>query len=273
MSSGEPFPEGSPLPLADSPPGYGATGGYWRSALLLVPIFIGLLLFAGLIAFAAVCSRSFRQRGFLPWVRAWGRVPLWLLGIRLDVHGLEHRDAPGPKLLLFNHVSELDILILSALCPERPIVLYKKEFGRIPGLGWALSAMGMISVDRSNHEAAIRSVGQAGERVLAEKAAVMMAPEGTRSRKGGLQKFKLGAFHLATSSGVPIVPLVLRGIDSVLPMGKRFARSGVIRVDFLEPVATSDWETEDLRENAEAVREVFLRYVPAERAPLGERSG
>ncbi len=247
---------------------FGATGGWWRGAVLFLPLAAWMLGVAGLVGLMAALSRSFRERGFLPWVRAWGRVPLWLLGIRLDVHGLEHRDAPGPKLLLFNHVSVLDMFVLSALCPERPIVLYKKEFERIPGLGMALAQMGMIAVDRSDHGAAIASVSSAGERIQAEGGAVMMAPEGTRSRRGGLQRFKLGAFHLATQTGVPIVPEIMRGISSVLPMGSHFARSGVIRVDFLPPIETEAWQPEEVRAHAEQVREVFLRYLEPE--PTGE---
>ena len=235
---------------------------------MLLPVAGILLAMAALVAVLASLSKNFRRGGFLPWVQAWGRLPLRAMGIRLDVHGLERRDDPGPKLLLFNHVSLLDLFVLASLCPARPIVLYKKEFGRIPGIGWAMSATGMIPVDRSNHEAALRSVTAAGERILAERATVIMAPEGTRSRRGGLQEFKLGAFHLAANTGVPIVPLVMRGIDSVLPMGSHFARSGVVRVDFLEPIDTTGWESERAREHAREVREVFLRYLEPEGHPV-----
>lgn len=241
---------------------FGATGGRWRAVLLLLPLAVFVIGLAGLIGLLGALSASFRERGFLPVVRAWGRVPLWALGIKLDVHGLEHRDSPGAKIVLFNHVSVLDLFVLSALSPKRPLVLYKKEFERVPGLGRALSGLGMIPVDRSNHEAALASVEAARTQLAAETdAAVMIAPEGTRSRLGGLQEFKLGAFHLAASTGVPIVPLIMRGIDSVLPMGSLLARSGVVRVDFLPPIPTKDWSSEEVREHAREVREVFLEYL------------
>jgi 1-acyl-sn-glycerol-3-phosphate acyltransferase len=200
----------------------------------------------------------------LPWMRSWGHVPLWALGVRLDVRGLERRDAPGAKIVVFNHASLLDLFVLAALCPPRPIVLYKKELGRIPGLGWALSSLGMVSLDRSNHVAAIQSVAAAGERMRAEGASLIMAPEGTRSRRGGLQAFKLGAFHLATSTGVPLTPMILRGTASVLPMGSILARSGVVRVDFLASIESDDWRVEDVRAHAAEVREVFLGTLASE---------
>lgn len=244
--------------------GFGATGGCWRAVLLSVPLTIGLLGGAALIGLGASLSPRFREHGFLAWVRRWGRWPLWAMGIRVEVHGLEHRDAPGPKLILFNHLSLLDLFVLSSLSPARPLVLYKRELNSVPGLGSALRAMGMIPVDRQNHAAAIASVSEATERIRSEGGAVVMAPEGTRSRRGGLQQFKLGAFHLASNAQVPIVPMVIRGIDSVLPMNRRFARSGVIRVDFLPPISTLGWRAEDAREHAQQVREVFLRYLEPE---------
>ena len=252
----------------DSETGFGATGGRWRGVLFLLPLAVFALGLAGLVGLLAAVSRRFRERGFRPVVQLWGRVPLALLGIRLDVNGLEHRDAAGPKILLFNHVSVLDLFVLSALCPERPLVLYKKEFERIPGLGRAFTGLGMIPVDRSDHESALRSVESARERLRLEGASVMIAPEGTRSRQGGLQEFKLGAFHLAAGSGVPVVPLVMRGIESVLPMGSFLARSGVVRVDFLEPIPTGHWKAAEVRDHAREVREVFLELLEA--APDGD---
>lgn len=244
--------------------GFGATGGSWRSVLLFLPLTLALLGGAAAIGLMAGFSSHFREGGFLVWVRRWGRWPLRAMGIRVEVHGLEHRDAPGPKLILFNHLSLLDLFVLASLSPERPLVLYKRELDSVPGLGGALRSMRMIPVDRADHAAAVASISEATERIVSEEAAVLMAPEGTRSRRGGLQRFKLGAFHLAANAEVPIVPMVIRGIDSVLPMHRQFARSGVIRVDFLPPISTRGWKAEDARRHAGEVREVFLRYVEPE---------
>ncbi len=237
-------------------------GSRWRGVVFLLPVALFFLGVPAVLAVLGVVSRRFREGGFVKLVRVWGRVPLWLLGVRLEVEGWkEHLQSEGPKLVLFNHVSVLDLLVLAALCPRRPIVMYKKELGRVPGLGWALRSLGMISVDRSDHEAAIASMHEAGRRIRAEDAQVLIAPEGTRSRRGGLQRFKLGAFHMAAETGVPVVPMVMRGIEGVLPMGAWVVRSGVVRVDYLEPIETEGWSAERAREHAEAVRGVFLGYL------------
>jgi putative phosphoserine phosphatase/1-acylglycerol-3-phosphate O-acyltransferase len=155
--------------------------------------------------------------------------------------------------------------VLASLCPPGALVLYKKEFEKVPGLGHALHSLGMIPVDRENLEAAVASVAEAARRIKEEGATCMIAPEGTRSRKGGLQKFKMGAFHLASEYGIPIVPMIMRGIDRVLPMGCLIVRSGVVRVDFLEPIDTSEWDRERLREHSREVRALFLEYLPSEK--------
>lgn len=236
----------------------------WRGVLFFLPLAIWSLAGAGLIGLLAMVSKSFRAGGYVRWVRAWGRVPLALCGVELEVHGVEHREEPGPKLLLFNHVSLLDLYVLSALCPPRALVLYKREFERIPGLGAAFRNLGMIPVDRTNLEAAIASVSEAGRRIRKESANCFMAPEGTRSRRGGLQRFKLGPFHLASKHGIPVVPLIMRGIEEVLPMGAFVIRSGRVRVDYLAPIDTSQWKQETVRDHAREVRELFLQYLPAE---------
>ncbi len=236
----------------------------WRGVLFFVPIVIWTFAGAAVIASLAMLSERFRTQGYTSWVKVWGRVPLALCGTRIEVHGAEYRDLAEPKLLLFNHVSLLDLFVMSALCPPRALVLYKQEFSRIPGLGLAFKALGMIPIDRTNHEAAIASIAEAGRRIRAEQATCVMAPEGTRSRRGGLQSFKLGAFHLAAKHSIPIIPMIMRGIESSLPMGSFIIRNGRVRVDYLPPIDTTEWQTETVRQHARDVRRIFLRYLSPE---------
>lgn len=237
-------------------------GSAWRGVLLLVPITLWTLGAATLIAVLALLVPSIRDGGYVHLVRSWGRVPLRLCGVRLEVHGREHVAEAAPRLVLFNHVSLLDLFVLASLAPPRPLVLYKKEFSRIPGLGLALRVLRMIPVDRGNHEAAVQSVTEAGRRLVEEGASCMIAPEGTRSRRGGLQDFKLGAFHLAATRGIPIVPMVMQGIEHVLPMGSFVIRSGTVRVDYLPPIDTTGWSSDEARLHAREVRGRFLELVP-----------
>jgi len=237
------------------------TGSKLRGALLLPLTAVWAILASLAIAIlATLFPRWFRRRGWCL-VRLWGRVPLFWYGVRLEVSGAERLRAPGAKLVIFNHVSVLDLFVLAAVSPTNAVVIYKQEFRRVPGIGHALRGLGCIPVDRSNSERARESLAAAADLVRATGAAVMMAPEGTRSRKGGLQEFKLGAFHLAQQTGAPLVPLIMRGIEQVSPMRSLLVRSGRVAVDFLAPIDPSHWTPEEVRARANEVRGVFLEYL------------
>ena len=239
----------------------------WRGALLAAPVALVLLLWSGAIGtFALLAPRVVRPR-LGRWVRPWGRFGLAALGVRVELEGAEHLYADEPRLVLFNHVNVLDILLMAAIAPDRPLVLYKRELGRVPFLGWAFRATGMIAVDRADRERAIASVSEAGRRIREERGAVIMSPEGTRSRDGVLLPFKLGAFHLACTTGVPLVVLLLRGLEERLPPGAWFVRPGVLRVTAARPIDTSAWTPEEVRERADEVRARFLAGLGQADAP------
>ena len=167
-------------------------GSPFRGYFLWPLTFLWAVSFAMLIPVAAlVAPQWFKKHGWcLP--RTWGRVPLWWHGVKVDVTGEENLEFEGPRLLLFNHVSLLDLLIMAAHCPENSIVIHKKELLKIPGLGIGLKSLGMIAIDRKDTKSAIASMNSAAERIRENGESVIMAPEGTRSRKGGLQRFKKG---------------------------------------------------------------------------------
>lgn len=253
-------------PLRPTAPTFtpGPIGGTLRAALATPLVFIWAVLAAALIALLAITFRSFTRRRLRTLLHIWGRVPLALAGVRVELHGAEHLDTPGPKLQLFNHSSTLDLFLLAAHVPPTPCVAYKREFHSIPGLGWALIALGMIALDRSNKESSIRSLQAAAERMQAERLSLMMAPEGTRSRNGGLQAFKKGAFHVAIATKAPIFPSIWRGTELLSPMGTYLIKSGTIRVDCLPPIDTTTWTTATIDEHIADTRALFLQYLPPE---------
>ncbi len=248
--------------LAGDPAPWDARPGSRLRGFLLFPLAAGYAFGYALIGslWANILPSSF-QRHRTAIIHGWGKGLLRILGIRLVVHGAENL-GPAPRIVVFNHVSLLDLMVLTAMWPEHCTVLYKREFHRIPVLGRAMRAALFIPVDRGNREAAQRSIAAATAKVREEGWSILIAPEGTRSRQGGLQPFKMGPFHLAIQTRAPVVPMIFRGIDQVLPMGRLVPRTGAVRVDVLEPVDTREWRSQDVRERADEIREIFLRYVP-----------
>ncbi len=254
-----PYPHGNAPLEWEAPP----VGGPIRGILMIVPGFLWAFGHIIFLIFALLLAPKWVQRHRLGLLRSWGTVLLWLFDIKLELHGLENRDFPGAKILAVNHVSLVDLFVYSAAFAEPGTLIYKREFGRIPLMGRVMRMLDFIEVDRGNREAARQSMEVAAKRIRDKGLALWIAPEGTRSRVGGLQEFKMGAFHLAMQTGAPIVPCIMRGADKVNPMGSWIVRSGTIRVDFLPPIETKHWQRRDLRQHSKDVRELFLRFLPA----------
>ncbi len=146
----------------------------------------------------------------------WSRNCLRNARIELDVAGAEHLASGETFLVMSNHQSLYDIPVLFQVVGPNVRMITKKELFRVPIFGGALEAAGFIAIDRSDRNAAIRSLRRA-QALLAQGTHVWIAPEGTRSLTGGLLPFKKGAFYLAFEAGLPILPVTLRGTRDILP--------------------------------------------------------
>src|SRR5690606_14985900 len=90
------------------------------------------------------------------------------------------------------------------------VIIAKKEVRRYPVLGWLYAVTGNALIDRSNTRSAIRTLRRLERRMLRQGISVWIFPEGTWGREPGrLLPFKQGAFRMAISTGVPLVPVVV----------------------------------------------------------------
>jgi 1-acyl-sn-glycerol-3-phosphate acyltransferase len=145
----------------------------------------------------------------------WAKVELWILGLKLQIEGRENLP-DGPFILMANHQSVLDVFIYGSTF-DRPIFyVLKKEFGRIPLLGWFLRQIDQVFLDRKDREKAIASL-QRGVEKLREGKMTVIFPEGTRTPPGTLGPFKKGPFHLALQAKVPVVPVACLNSGLLLP--------------------------------------------------------
>jgi len=167
--------------------------------------FIGVALIAPLNA--RVAGRLFGG--------AWGRGLLLAVPGRLRVSGIENLQSDASFVIVANHLSLIDIPILYGWLPLNLKWVMKKEVRTIPLIGFGSAMLGHIFLDRSDHEAAVREL-QRLESTLGPGTSILFFPEGTRSRSGRLQAFKLGAFHLARDLKLPILPVTIVGSDGIL---------------------------------------------------------
>jgi 1-acyl-sn-glycerol-3-phosphate acyltransferase len=178
-----------------------------------------------------------------------------LLGIRLQVAGLEHVARDAAALYCINHRSNVDVVAFEALFPRCPRLrgLYKAEVGRIPVLGRAMRLVGFVPVDRANRASAIASVDAAAERLSAGDSFII-APEGTRARSGEMLPFKKGGFIMAIKAQVPVVPVAVHGTAEAMPRGRFRVTPGVVRVEVGAPIPTAGLTLDDRDRLMETVR-------------------
>jgi 1-acyl-sn-glycerol-3-phosphate acyltransferase len=184
----------------------------------------------------------------------WARINAWLAPMAVKVVGQSHLDRGRSYIVVSNHQSLYDILLVYGWLGVDFRWVMKQELRKIPGLGASCERMGHIFVDRSSRLAATRTLDAARARV-AEGASVLFFPEGTRSPDGTLGDFKRGAFRMALDLGLPILPMTIIGTRAILAPASRDLRPGRARLVIHPPIETSGWSQDRLRELIELVRE------------------
>jgi 1-acyl-sn-glycerol-3-phosphate acyltransferase len=219
-------------------------------------VFRGMLV--GMAAVAVGLHRATGSRE-LAWrfAKARARDLTWMLGVKVHVRGREHIATGGPFVFAPNHQSHLDILTLLGFLPGHTRFATKQELWRHPVVGGVLDTLGMIPIDREQPEVAIEALNRAG----AERDALVIFPEGTRSRTGRLGRFKKGAFVLAIALGRPVVPVVCRGTRRLMPRGGRLhVTPGDVEIVLEAPIPTAGLTYADRDALARRVREVIARH-------------
>jgi HAD superfamily hydrolase (TIGR01490 family) len=179
-----------------------------------------------------------------------------LAGVRLDVHGAEHL-AARPAVFLFNHQSQLDVLILAKLLRGGFTGVAKKELANNPGFGLMFRLADVAFVDRQDSAQARKALEPAVQK-LRDGISLVIAPEGTRSATPALGPFKKGAFHVAMQAGVPVVPIVIRNSGELMWRGATTIHAGTVQIAVLPPVATGGWDVAGLDGHIRQVRGQYL---------------
>ena len=232
-----------------------------RSLVLLVVLPFYTIL-AGLVSIpvAALTGSSY-------WLYRLGRLGvrlgLFLAGVRLNVVGQDELPVDQHFIYMMNHASNLDVPAVFLVLTGEVRALGKKELFALPVLATAMKMGGFIPIDRSNRESAIQSMRGAAE-IAREGASFLLAPEGTRSRDGQLLPFKKGGFYLAIDSGVPVVPITVRGAFELMPPGTFAIRPGTIEIFFHHPIPTSSLTHKDRGRLVGVVRERIASRLSAE---------
>ena len=169
------------------------------------------------------------------------RLFLRLAAVRIEVQGLENLGS-GRAMLVANHASYADSLILIAVLPADVLFVAKRELLATPVLATFIRKIGHLTVEREKTAQSVADSERIGE-ALAGGRSVLVFPEGTFTRAKGLRPFRLGAFKAAAQAECPVVPVIIQGSRRVLPDECWTPRRGTIRVLLRPPIvpAGDDW--------------------------------
>ena len=182
------------------------------------------------------------------------RLSRWILGLRLEVTGLEQVDPAKTYVFIGNHVSLIDGPLLFMLIPQHVRVILKKGIFRLPILGFGMKYIGFVPVDRKRAQRGKEAIEGAARQMRDRKYSFLIFPEGTRSRDGNLAAFRRGGFFLAVESGAPIVPVSIRGTFEIMPKGCFFVNKGDIRVSFRPAIPVQNTDAQGLTDLMDKVR-------------------
>ncbi|MEQ8660483.1 MAG: 1-acyl-sn-glycerol-3-phosphate acyltransferase, partial [Gammaproteobacteria bacterium] len=162
-----------------------------------------------------------------------------LAAIDIELDGLAHLPPAGRAcIVVANHQSYLDGLLLTAVLPRRVRFLVKADLAASALLRRPLERLGTLFVDRFDATASTATTRDAAA-ALAAGDALGVFPEGTFKRMPGVLPFHLGAFVTAVDAGVPVVPLALRGTRSLLRAESWWPRRGRVTLSFGAPLAAA----------------------------------
>lgn len=187
--------------------------------------------------------------------RCWARLLTAVMGARLVVSGRENVPAAGGVCFIGNHQGDLDTLIAMALI-DRPFgFTAKKEAMFLPFIGMWVAVLGGVFIDRKSARKALAAIERGAARLRAGGAMIIF-PEGTRSRGPAMREFRPGAFKLATLAEAEIVPVTIDGAYKVWEEDMRI-RPATVRVTFHPPIKTAGLDPEARRALSARVRSVI----------------
>ncbi|MNX24588.1 1-acyl-sn-glycerol-3-phosphate acyltransferase [compost metagenome] len=200
------------------------------------------LLVAGPILIVAVSLSPPKAFGL---IKLFCRSALALTGIRVRVQGLEHVEPGRQYLFMGNHPSMLDPFILAIAVPRFAVGIEKAANFKIPIYGRLVSRFGNIPIHKDDPVRSREAIATAIDR-FRQGVSIVILPEGTRSKDGGLGPFKKGGFHLAVDTGATILPITIMGAYQVFRTGGWRMRPGLVEVVFGEPLSAEGKTREDL---------------------------
>ena len=173
----------------------------------------------------------------------WAHMVILISGCSMTVTGRENIPKKGGLCFVSNHVGVFDIILALAYLGRPFGFIAKKELLLLPGINIWIYLLGGFFIDRKKPRKALKTINQ-GKKQIKKGGAMLIFPEGTRTRGRGLMPFLPGALKLATQSDALIVPIAISGSYDVFEKTYR-VNAADVSISFLPLVNPAEMNPED----------------------------
>lgn len=189
-------------------------------------------------------------------IKIWMKIQMKLLGIKLEVEGTLDQSC---DLVLMNHQSLLDIIVMEHIHNRDLAWVAKKEISDLFFFGHIIKAPRMISIDRENKAGIIHLFKEVRDR-LDKGRPIAMFPEGTRSDGTKMLKFKAGAKMVGNKYKLKVQPVLIFNTRNIVDSKKLEASPGVVKVIYLDSVQ-ADKSTSWFEDTEENMKTLFEKEI------------
>ena len=187
--------------------------------------------------------------------------------LKRTIDGVENIEKGKSYVMVMNHNSGVDIFAAYKI-PLNFRWVSKREVFRVPFMGPLLTIHGDIPIERGNPSEALAKVLSLGKLWLGRGASVAIFPEGTRSKTGEINRFKMGAFNLAKEANVEILPIVMTGTNKMFRKGWLMNWRNRVAIRVMKPIPVEEVAATEVKDMAQRVRESMIEELAKLRAEV-----
>lgn len=208
-------------------------------------LFVSLWMLSTLTAVILSIDTEEKENVFNTIERFFSRIAFKLLGMKVEIQGLENIPRNEPVIFISNHQSMMDIKLSLAFIPVNFSFISKDTVFHVPILGAYMTASGHIPIQRTEDRKAYATLLTAVNKLTAKKSLVVF-PEGTRSEDGKLGTFKRGISLIVLKSGRRVVPMAICGSNQFMPKRGWLSHpeKRYVRISFGKPLSFDNSRTD-----------------------------
>lgn len=229
---------------------------WWFFFFWIYQLFSNIFLLAFPIFFI-FRSKKLKDRYTFRLASFWSKAMIWAAGGKLIVRGRENFKKDSKVLYVSNHQGNFDIPALIASIPHLVGFVAKKEMAKFPVVSTWMKAIHCIFLERKDKKGTVQIYADAG-RQLVDGQALVIFPEGTRSRRRKMGRFKRGSFRLATENGIPIMPVTVNGSYRLYEANNNWISPGTIRITFHPIITPGMYAGKEIREVTKMTENIIL---------------